>query len=149
MSPPLTLTNSRYRRWAKSTLVLVPLFGAHYTLFLGLSYHNDHLVELIWLFCDQLFASFQVSMFVVIFEEKKFNNLLCKNWLPVLKIQNWFPFSPGLFCSFPVLLVEWRSTSGSSQSLASAEVASRCRFFSHGQPEARKILGSRTKKNRT
>ncbi|XP_015118508.1 parathyroid hormone 2 receptor [Diachasma alloeum] len=48
-----------YGRWAKSTLVLVPLFGAHYTIFLGLSYHHDHQVELIWLFCDQLFASFQ------------------------------------------------------------------------------------------
>ncbi|XP_048509630.1 secretin receptor-like [Athalia rosae] len=49
----------RYRRWAKSTLVLVPLFGAHYTLFLGLSYHRDNRIELLWLFCDQLFASFQ------------------------------------------------------------------------------------------
>ncbi|XP_043287726.1 parathyroid hormone 2 receptor-like isoform X2 [Venturia canescens] len=49
----------QYGRWAKSTLVLVPLFGAHYTLFLGLAYHDNQLVELIWLFCDQLFASFQ------------------------------------------------------------------------------------------
>ncbi|XP_072754458.1 secretin receptor isoform X2 [Anoplolepis gracilipes] len=49
----------KYKRWAKSTMVLVPLFGIHYTFFLGLSYHKDHRVELIWLFCDQLFASFQ------------------------------------------------------------------------------------------
>ena len=49
-----------HSRWAKSTLVLVPLFGAHYTLFLGLSYHTDNRVELVWLFCDQFFASFQV-----------------------------------------------------------------------------------------
>ncbi|KAL0116049.1 hypothetical protein PUN28_011123 [Cardiocondyla obscurior] len=49
----------KYKRWAKSTLVLVPLFGIHYTFFLGLSYHKDYRVELVWLFCDQLFASFQ------------------------------------------------------------------------------------------
>lgn len=49
-----------HSRWAKSTLVLVPLFGAHYTLFLGLSYHKDNRVELVWLFFDQFFASFQV-----------------------------------------------------------------------------------------
>ncbi|XP_066588776.1 secretin receptor-like [Prorops nasuta] len=56
-----------YRQWAKSTLVLVPLFGAHYTLFLGLSYHNDHRVELVWLFCDQLFGSFQGSFVALLY----------------------------------------------------------------------------------
>ncbi|XP_034946658.1 vasoactive intestinal polypeptide receptor 1-like [Chelonus insularis] len=48
-----------YGRWAKSTSVLVLLFGAHYTIFLGLSYHKDYHLELIWLFWDQFFASFQ------------------------------------------------------------------------------------------
>lgn len=43
-------------------MVLVPLFGIHYTFFLGLSYHKDYRIELIWLFCDQLFASFQVAI---------------------------------------------------------------------------------------
>ncbi|XP_015597643.1 secretin receptor isoform X2 [Cephus cinctus] len=57
----------RYRRWAKSTLVLVPLFGAHYTLFLGLSYHKDYRVELVWLFCDQLFASFQGTFVALLY----------------------------------------------------------------------------------
>ncbi|KAG7199215.1 hypothetical protein KM043_018086 [Ampulex compressa] len=57
----------QYSRWARSTLVLVPLFGAHYTLFLGLSYHKDHRVELIWLFCDQLFASFQGSFVALLY----------------------------------------------------------------------------------
>ncbi|XP_017764046.1 PREDICTED: secretin receptor [Eufriesea mexicana] len=57
----------QYSRWAKSTLVLVPLFGAHYTLFLGLSYHKDHRVELVWLFCDQFFASFQGSFVALLY----------------------------------------------------------------------------------
>ncbi|XP_078034112.1 parathyroid hormone/parathyroid hormone-related peptide receptor [Augochlora pura] len=57
----------QYSRWAKSTLVLVPLFGAHYTLFLGFSYHNDHRVELIWLFCDQFFVSFQGTFVALLY----------------------------------------------------------------------------------
>ncbi|GLG94123.1 Uncharacterized protein GBIM_01381 [Gryllus bimaculatus] len=55
---------SHGERWAKSTLVLVPLFGVHYTIFIGLSYSNDSRVELAYLFCDQLFASFQVQIVV-------------------------------------------------------------------------------------
>ncbi|CAK9818720.1 Parathyroid hormone/parathyroid hormone-related peptide receptor [Anthophora quadrimaculata] len=57
----------RYKRWAKSTLVLVPLFGVHYTVFLGMSYSIgvNETVEVVWLFCDQLFASFQ-GFFVAI-----------------------------------------------------------------------------------
>ncbi|XP_053997253.1 secretin receptor-like [Hylaeus anthracinus] len=57
----------QYSRWAKSTLVLVPLFGAHYTLFLGFSYHKDRRVELVWLFCDQFFASFQGSVVALLY----------------------------------------------------------------------------------
>ncbi|KAI4489499.1 hypothetical protein M0802_011034 [Mischocyttarus mexicanus] len=57
----------QYRRWAKSTLILVPLFGAHYTLFLGLSYQKDNQIELIWLFCDQLFASFQGAFVALLY----------------------------------------------------------------------------------
>lgn len=53
-----------FRRWARSTLVLVPLFGVHYTVFLGMSYSIgvNETVEIVWLFCDQLFASFQVGI---------------------------------------------------------------------------------------
>ncbi|XP_012344970.1 secretin receptor [Apis florea] len=57
----------QYSRWAKSTLVLVPLFGAHYTLFLAFSYHNDKRVELVWLFFDQLFVSFQGSFVALLY----------------------------------------------------------------------------------
>ncbi|XP_053980055.1 parathyroid hormone/parathyroid hormone-related peptide receptor-like isoform X1 [Hylaeus volcanicus] len=59
----------RYKRWAKSTLVLVPLFGVHYTVFLGMSYSMgvNETVEVAWLFCDQLFASFQGFFVAVLY----------------------------------------------------------------------------------
>lgn len=57
------LSNMMIRRWARSTLVLVPLFGVHYAFFIGMSYSIgvNETVEVVWLFCDQLFASFQVT----------------------------------------------------------------------------------------
>ncbi|XP_076180375.1 vasoactive intestinal polypeptide receptor 2 [Ptiloglossa arizonensis] len=59
----------RYKRWAKSTLVLVPLFGVHYTVFLAMSYSIgvNETVEVVWLFCDQLFASFQGFFVAVLY----------------------------------------------------------------------------------
>nr|CAH0107010.1 unnamed protein product [Daphnia galeata] len=51
----------RYRKWAKSTLVLVPLFGVHYTVYC-IMHGADGLgeaVEVALLVSDQLFASFQ------------------------------------------------------------------------------------------
>ncbi|XP_076378542.1 secretin receptor isoform X2 [Megalopta genalis] len=57
----------RYKRWAKSTLILVPLFGVPYTVFLGMSYSTNETVEVIWLFCDQLFASFQGFFVAVLY----------------------------------------------------------------------------------
>lgn len=63
LSSPVSEEAQRFKRWARSTLVLVPLFGVHYAAFLGMSsaINVNESVELIWLFCDQLFASFQVS----------------------------------------------------------------------------------------
>ncbi|XP_071451888.1 uncharacterized protein [Hetaerina americana] len=59
----------KFRRWAKSTLVLVPLFGVHYTVFLGMSYSMgvNQVVEIIWLFCDQFFASLQGLFIAVLY----------------------------------------------------------------------------------
>ncbi|OAD54243.1 Parathyroid hormone/parathyroid hormone-related peptide receptor, partial [Eufriesea mexicana] len=59
----------RYKRWAKSTLVLMPLFGVQYTVFLGMSYWVDKnkTVEVVWLLCDQLFASFQGFFVAVLY----------------------------------------------------------------------------------
>ncbi|XP_025075001.1 secretin receptor-like [Pogonomyrmex barbatus] len=57
------------RRWARSTLVLVPLFGVHYAFFIGMSYSIgvNETVEIVWLFCDQLFASFQGFFVAVLY----------------------------------------------------------------------------------
>ncbi|XP_076360738.1 parathyroid hormone/parathyroid hormone-related peptide receptor-like isoform X2 [Tachypleus tridentatus] len=50
-----------YRKWFRSTLVLVPLFGVHYAVLLGMSFSADvnRTVEVIWLYIDMLFSSFQ------------------------------------------------------------------------------------------
>ena len=59
----LNIFTSCFRRWAKSTLVLVPMFGAHYVLFIWMSPNQqvEPNLEILCLFCDQLFASLQVS----------------------------------------------------------------------------------------
>ncbi|XP_073979483.1 secretin receptor-like isoform X2 [Rhodnius prolixus] len=59
----------RYRRWAKSTLLLVPLFGVHYALLIGMSssMNKNQYVEMVWLFCEQLFASFQGFVIAVLY----------------------------------------------------------------------------------
>ncbi|EFN83538.1 secretin receptor [Harpegnathos saltator] len=57
----------QYKRWAKSTLVLIPLFGAHYAIFIELSYHENQHIELVWLFFDQLSASFQGTFVALLY----------------------------------------------------------------------------------
>ncbi|XP_021927811.1 secretin receptor-like isoform X2 [Zootermopsis nevadensis] len=90
-----------YRRWAKSTLVLVPLFGVHYTVFLGMSYsigvHPG--VEIAWLFCDQLFASFQGFFVAVLycFLNGEVQAELKRHWLHCGNLRGYFrsPLRPG------------------------------------------------------
>ncbi|KAI4470031.1 pdf receptor-like protein-related [Holotrichia oblita] len=61
LQAPIYEEARRYQKWAKSTLVLVPLFGIHYALLMGMSYfiNQNSVIEAIWLLCDQFFASFQ------------------------------------------------------------------------------------------
>nr|KAG5691865.1 hypothetical protein BaRGS_033469 [Batillaria attramentaria] len=47
------------RRLAKSTLVLIPLFGVHYIVFLGLPEHVSPTLELVKLYYEMFFNSFQ------------------------------------------------------------------------------------------
>lgn len=60
LQPPNQEEARSYRKWARSTLVLAPLFGIHYAVLIGMSSSSNETVEIIWLFADQLFASFNV-----------------------------------------------------------------------------------------
>ncbi|XP_055953522.1 parathyroid hormone/parathyroid hormone-related peptide receptor-like isoform X1 [Argiope bruennichi] len=59
----------RYRKWFKSTLVLVPLFGVHYALLLAVSFaaNLSEALEITWLYIDQTFSSFQGSFVALLY----------------------------------------------------------------------------------
>ena len=55
-----------YRKLAKSTLVLIPLFGVHYIVFIGLPDDVDETTELVKLYWEMFFNSFQVIINIII-----------------------------------------------------------------------------------
>ncbi|XP_029159923.1 vasoactive intestinal polypeptide receptor 2-like [Nylanderia fulva] len=53
----------KYKAWAKATMVMILLFGIHYTCFLVLFFSQGVRGKNIWLFfCDQLFTSYQGAL---------------------------------------------------------------------------------------
>lgn len=69
LQAPLYEEARRYQKWARSTLVLVPLFGIHYAVFVGLHCFIDKhiMIEVIYIIGDQLFASFQGFFVAVLY----------------------------------------------------------------------------------
>ncbi|XP_060584374.1 secretin receptor-like isoform X2 [Ruditapes philippinarum] len=57
----------RYRKLAKSTLVLIPLFGVHYIVFIGLPDDVDETTELVKLYWEMFFNSFQGFLVSLLF----------------------------------------------------------------------------------
>ncbi|GIY37730.1 uncharacterized protein CDAR_421521 [Caerostris darwini] len=57
------------KKWFKSTLVLVPLFGVHYALLLAVSFaaNLSQTLEITWLYIDQTFSSFQGSFVALLY----------------------------------------------------------------------------------
>ncbi|XP_042236023.1 secretin receptor-like isoform X2 [Homarus americanus] len=67
-SPNIYTTKDKYLwKLGKSTLVLVPLFGVHYFVLWSLSTSTNAYVEIVWLFLDQVFASFQGFFVAVLY----------------------------------------------------------------------------------
>lgn len=56
-----------YMKWAKSTLVLVPLFGVNYVVIFGFQYISNEVVRVVWYVCDGLFGSFQGFFVAVLY----------------------------------------------------------------------------------
>lgn len=98
----------RYYKWFRSTLVLVPLFGVHHTLLLiwkELAFNKD--IEIIVLYFDLIFTSFQVSnqnLFIISSNlEHKLRDHQTKFFSFVL---NYF-LKLGLFCGITILFFQY------------------------------------------
>ncbi|KAK6165905.1 hypothetical protein SNE40_022720 [Patella caerulea] len=72
----------RYQKLAKSTLVLIPLFGVHYIVFVGLPDRLDERLELVKLYFEMFFNSIQ-GFFVALlfcFLNSEVQTEIKKNW---------------------------------------------------------------------
>ncbi|BFZ01269.1 hypothetical protein BsWGS_04308 [Bradybaena similaris] len=57
----------RYRKLAKATLVLIPLFGVYYIIFILLSLHNEPEVSVIHMYMEMTLNSFQGTIVALLF----------------------------------------------------------------------------------
>ncbi|ELT96601.1 hypothetical protein CAPTEDRAFT_130410, partial [Capitella teleta] len=58
----------RYRKLAKSTLVLIPLYGVHYVVFIWIEpTHVSDLTQVVWLYFEMTFNSFQGFFIAMLF----------------------------------------------------------------------------------
>lgn len=64
LKSPVCEDSRRYLKWAKSTLVLVPLFGVNYGVLLILYFLNE---KSIWMICNSIFGSFQGFFVAVLY----------------------------------------------------------------------------------
>lgn len=72
----------KFRKLAKSTLVLIPLFGIHYIIFGGIPDVLDEKTELVKLYFEMFFSSLQ-GFFVALlfcFLNSEVQHELCKSW---------------------------------------------------------------------
>ncbi|CAC5414917.1 PTHR1 [Mytilus coruscus] len=58
---------NKYRRLAKSTLVLIPLFGIHYIVFIGVPDDIPPVAEVVKLYFEMFFSSFQGLVVAILF----------------------------------------------------------------------------------
>ncbi|CAL1526555.1 unnamed protein product [Lymnaea stagnalis] len=63
----ITRDPGRYRKLAKSTLVLIPLFGVYYIYFIAINYHPDMDVGVIHLYMEMTLNSFQGTVVAFLF----------------------------------------------------------------------------------
>lgn len=62
-----TRNPKRYRKLAKSTLILIPLFGVYYLAFIAVPVCMEPILEVIWLYTEMFFNSFQGFAVAILF----------------------------------------------------------------------------------
>lgn len=82
LSASNTRDPKRYRKLAKATLVLIPLFGVYYIIFMTIPVCLDPYFEIVWMYTELTFSSFQgfiVSM-LFCFLNNEVRNEIRKHW---------------------------------------------------------------------